>query len=233
MIGSAWFAWAPLDELLSRLGGFGDAVVQSLPSFLLALLLVLLGWLLASLVAGLLRAVLRSAGFTARARSLLGHGALGAHDPAVVAASLVKWVLVAIAGLLAFDVLGFHLGEELAFRLRDALPRVVAAAILLVIGSLAAMLLGAATHRFFESAGLPGARLRGQVVTGVTTFFAMMVALEQLGFAAHFVTALGLVLVGTIGLTVALAVGLGCRELARDFLIEYLKTLDEEKRGRS
>jgi hypothetical protein len=233
MIGSMWFAWAPLDELLARLSGFGDAVVYSLPSFLLAVLLVLAGWLLASLIGSLLTALLRRSGFTAGARNLLGHGALGAHDPAVVAANLVKWLLVAIAGLLALDVLGFHLGEDLAMRMRDALPRVVAAVILLVLGSLASMLLGAATQRFFEGAGLPGARLRGQVVTGVSSFFAMMVALEQLGFAAHFVTALGLVLAGTVGLTVALAVGLGCRELARDFLIEYLKTLDEEKRGRS
>lgn len=224
---------SPLQELLNRLADFANAVVQGLPTFLLAVLLVVVGWLIASLLAQLLRAALRRAGFTSGARSLLGHGALGAHDPADVAASLVKWVLVAIASLLALDVLGFHLGDELANRLRDAVPRVVAAAVLLVIGSLAAMLLGAGAQRFFESAGLAGARLRGQVVTGVFTFFAVMVSLEQLGFAAHFVTALGLVLVGAAGLTIALAVGLGCRDLARDFLIEYLKTLDDEKRGRS
>ena len=224
---------SPLQELLNRLADFANAVVQGLPTFLLAVLLVVVGWLIASLIAQLLRLALRRAGFTSGARSLLGHGALGAHDPADVAASLVKWVLVAIASLLALDVLGFHLGDDLALRLRDAVPRVVAAAVLLVIGSLAAMLLGAAAQRFFESAGLAGSRLRGQVVTGVFTFFAVMVSLEQLGFAAHFVTALGLVLVGAAGLTVALAVGLGCRDLARDFLIEYLKTLDDEKRGRS
>lgn len=233
MIGTAGVAWAPLDDLLYQLRSFADAFVQGLPAFLLAVVVVLVGWLLAALVGRMLRAVLRRGGFSAGARSLLGHRALGAHDPAAVAASLVKWLLVAIAALLALDVLGFQLGQELAARLRDALPRVIAAAILLVVGSLVAMLLGAGTHRFFESAGVGGARLRGQVVTGVFTFFAMMVALEQLGFAAHFVSSLGLVLAGTLGLMLALAVGLGCRELARDFVIEYLKTMDEEKRERN
>lgn len=232
MNGTPGGASAPLDDLLNQLALFADAFVHGLPTFLLAVVVVLVGWLLASLIARLLRAVLRRGGFSTGARSLLGHRALGLHDPATVAASLVKWLLIAITALLALDVLGFRLGEELAARLRDALPRVVAASILLVIGSLVAMLLGAGTHRFFESAGLAGARLRGQVVTGVFTFFAMMVALEQLGFAAHFVTALGLVLAGTLGLTLALAIGLGCRELARDFVIEYLKTMDEEKRER-
>jgi len=225
-------AWTPLQDLLNRLAEFVNQVVLGLPTFVLAVLLVVLGWLLASLIAGLLRGALRRGGFSSGARSLLGHGALGVHDPADVAASLVKWVLVAIASLVALDVLGFHFADDLAMRLRDAVPRVVAAAVLLVVGSLVAMLLGAGAQRFFESAGLAGARVRGQVVTGVFTFFAVMVALEQLGFAAHFVTALGLVLVGAAGLTVALAVGLGCRDLARDFLIEYLKTLDDEKRGR-
>ena len=224
--------WAPLQELLDRLAIFADTFLHALPVVLLAALVAAAGALLAALVARLLRGVLRRAGFSTGARSLLGHGALGEHDPAHVAASMVQWVLVAVTTLLALDVLGFRLGEELAARLRDALPRVVAAALLLVLGSLAAMLLGAGTQRFFAGAGLPGARLRGQVVTAVFTFFAMMVALEQLGFAAHFVTAVGLVLTGAVGLTIALAVGLGCRDLARDFVIEYLKTLEDEKRGR-
>jgi len=32
-----------------------------------------------------------------------------------------------------------------------------------------------------------------------------------------------------LGLALALAFGLGCRELARDFLIEYLRTLDDDR----
>lgn len=162
MIGSIGIAWMPLDELMQQLRSFADAVVQGLPSFLLAVVVVAVGWLIASLVARLLRAVLRRGGFSSGARSLLGHRALGAHDPAHVAASLVKWLLVAIAALLALDLLGFQLGQELAMRLRDALPRVVAASILLVVGSLVAMLLGAGTQRFFESAGVSGRGCAGR-----------------------------------------------------------------------
>src|SRR5262249_34896201 len=115
-------------------------------------------------------------------------------------------------------------------RLVDALPRVVTATILLAIGLVLAWVLGASTRRLFESAGLRGSRLRGQVVTAILTGFAVLLALEQLGFAAQFVMALGVTAVAAVGLAVGLAFGMGCRDLARDFVVEYLRSLDEDSR---
>ena len=60
-------------------------------------------------------------------------------------------------------------------------------------------------------------------------FRSILVALDQLGFAAQFVMALGVVAVATAGLGLALAFGLGCRELARDFLVEYLRALEDSE----
>ena len=60
----------------------------------------------------------------------------------------------------------------------------------------------------------------------------LLLALEQLGFAAQFVMAVGIVAVAALGLALGLAFGLGCRDLARDFVVEYLRSLepDEPKR---
>jgi len=38
------------------------------------------------------------------------------------------------------------------------------------------------------------------------------------------------VLAGAAGLALALAVGLGCRDLVRDFVVEYLRSIEEERR---
>jgi hypothetical protein len=89
------------------------------------------------------------------------------------------------------------------------------------------MVFGNVTQRFFETAGMRGGRLRGQAVTVVLTAFAVLIALDQLGFAAQFVMAIGLIAVGAVALAAALAFGLGCRDLARDFVVEYLRSLDE------
>jgi hypothetical protein len=56
-----------------------------------------------------------------------------------------------------------------------------------------------------------------------------MLALEQLGMAAQLLIGIGLILAAAVALAAGLAFGLGCRELARDFLVEYLRSVDEEE----
>ena len=96
-----------------------------------------------------------------------------------------------------------------------------------MVGVLFSMLLGAIVRRFFQGAGFTGARLRGQIVTAVFTVFSVLMALEQLGFAAQFVMWVGIIAFAASGLAIGLAFGLGCRDLARDFVVEYLRSIDE------
>ena len=48
-------------------------------------------------------------------------------------------------------------------------------------------------------------------------------ALEPLGLAGQFLTMSVLILIGVAGLAAAIAFGLGCKDLAREFVIELLK----------
>jgi hypothetical protein len=174
--------------------------------------------------------VLRSVRFNeAVRRAVPGWSADAAHEPAGLAAWAVFWVVIVFSVVLALDTLGWELGSSVGDRLRDVLPRVVASALLLLVGLVLAMLLGKVARRFFAGAGLRGARLSGQIVTAVFAFFAMVLALEQLGFAAQLVMGLGITVFASAGLALGLAFGLGCRELARDLVVEYLRSLDEER----
>lgn len=222
--------WSLLVERVRELLGTAG---QALTDWLLAILVVLVGWLLARLLEVITLHLLRVLRFNQGIRSLFGlSGAPLAHEPAAIASWAVRWLVIVVAVLLAMDVLGLNLTSGVADRLVDALPRVVTATILLAIGLLIAWVLGAVTRRLFEGAGLAGSRIRGQVVTAILTGFAVLLALEQLGFAAQFVMALGVTVVAALGLAVGLAFGLGCRDLARDFVVEYLRSLDEEARHR-
>jgi hypothetical protein len=133
-----------------------------------------------------------------------------------------------IAVVLAADLLGFDLSTSVTERLRDVLPRVAAATLVLVVGTGLAMVLGAATRRAFESAGFRGSAVRGRVVMIALSAFSILLALEQLGLAAQLVVALSVTAVAAAGLALALAFGLGCRELARDFLVEMLQSLNDD-----
>lgn len=227
MIVSSWISQA--SELLStdRLVRMSEVTREGLVLAVVALLVLLAGWVVAAAISGVLRFVLRQVRFNDAVRRLLGPETMGTHEPSAMASWAAHWILLLASSVIACDVVGLRLGPSLAERFRDVLPRVLASGVLFAAGALLAMMMGALTRRFFDSAGLSGGRWRGQVVTVVFTFFSVLLAVEQLGFAIQFVMGIGLVLAGAGGLALALAFGLGCRDLARDFLVEYLRALDE------
>jgi hypothetical protein len=233
MIGAVILQTDTWSLLVERVRALLGTAGQALTDWLLAVVVVLVGWLLARVLEVITLHVLRALRFNDGIRGLLGlTGAALTHEPAAITSWAVRWLVLVVSVLLALDVVGLNMTSGVADRLVDALPRVVTATILLAIGLLIAWLLGAVTRRLFEGAGLRMSRLRGQVVTAILTAFAVLLALEQLGFAAQFVMALGVTVVAALGLAVGLAFGLGCRDLARDFVVEYLRSLDEEGRAR-
>jgi len=221
------------DLLVERVRGLLTAGGQAVIDWLLALLVVLIGWILARLLETFTLYLLRALRFNQGVRSLLGaSGAAPTHEPAAFASWAVRWTLVVVTVLLALDVLGLNVTQGIGDRLVETLPRVVTATIMLAGGLVVAWILGGVAHRLFEGAGLRGSRMRAQVVTAILSGFAVLMALEQLGFAAQFVMALGVTAVATVGIAVGLAFGLGCRDLARDFVVEYLRSLDEDRSQR-
>ncbi len=228
MIATILFDSGTPDELGVRTANLLREATSGALFLLLGLVVLLVGWALARVTAALLLAVLRRLRFNEAMRGVLGPGlrAAGA-EPARVVSALVFWGVLALAALLGADALGLDLGPSVADRLREVLPRVVSAGIELVGGIAIAMALGGLTRRLFESAGGRHGALRGQLVAGVIGGFAVLVALEQLGLAAEFIVALSLTAVAAVGIALALAFGLGCRDLARDFVVEYLRSLDD------
>ncbi|TMQ67895.1 MAG: hypothetical protein E6K78_03190 [Candidatus Eisenbacteria bacterium] len=216
----------PWDDLLTRVRDLGSGAGSAVLNFLLALVVTLVGWSIARITAALVRVVLRAARFNEGVRGLFGTTVLR-HEPAGLASWAVYWAIFGVALMLAVDTLGFNLSGSVGERLGEVLPRIIAAAVLLAVGVLLAMLLGGLARRFFETAGLRGGRLRGQIVTAVLSAFAVLLALEQLGFAAQFIMVIGMIGLAAVGLALGLAFGLGCRDLARDFVVEYLRSLDE------
>ena len=224
---SAWLAstlaW---DDLRARFDSLFEASQWGFVNLILALLVLLIGWLVATLAGGLVRWALRVAHFDGAVRRLVGSSS--GPEPSSLGGWLVSATLMAVSVIVALDVLGFQLGVLLTDRLADVLPRLVAAAVLLAIGMLIATLLGSITRRAVETSGLRGARWRGQLVAGVVTTFAVLLALDQLGIAAQFVLALVIVVLSGAALALGLAFGLGCRDLARDFVIEFLRSHEDE-----
>ena len=188
----------------------------------------LVGWGVALVLEGLTRALLRSLRFDgAGGRVLGGLGPVGL-EPSRLVSKMMKWLVLFVTTVFVLDLLGISIAASVGQRLGEVVPRIITSAVLLAMGALIALVLGTMMRRVLETAGVRAAGLLGQFLTITLTAFSALLALDQLGFAAQFVMALGVVAAATAGLGLALAFGLGCRELARDFLVEYLRALDEQ-----
>jgi len=218
----------PWSNLLERLGDLARGAGQGALYVAVGLVVMLAGWGLASTLARLVRVLLRALRFNGAMRRLMGPRVTLRHEPAAIAAWAVYWLVIAGAVMLVLETMGFGLAASVAERLGEVVPRIVTSALLLAVGALVALLGGGVTRHFLESADIRAAKLQGRIVTSVLTGFAVLLALDQLGFAAQFVMSIGVVAVAAAGLGLALAFGLGCRDLARDFLVEYLRSLDDE-----
>jgi small-conductance mechanosensitive channel len=199
-------------------------VFAAVPAIAGALLILIIGWIVAGLVGRLLARLLRIVRFNDLAAqaelNTFVERAGSSLDPAEVLAALVKWFvriifIVAAANTLNMPQVSEFLNEVLTF-----LPNVAVAVIILVLGALLARVLRdltrGATSTASDEAGTVGAA--SAVVYWAIIAVTVITALEQLGVATSLSETLYLAVFGAIGLTVALAAGLGARNFVADLL---------------
>ena len=195
----------------------GDQLGQFLPRLAGALLLLILGLLAAIIVGRLVRRALVRAGLDrfgerSGANELLGQAGLGSSIAALVATA-VRLTIVVVAVFAAMTLLGLEflsdsLNEGILF-----IPRLLAALALVLIG----IVLGAFVRAWLErtSAQLDFPVAIGPVAQVLVIALFGLCAAAQAGVAVAPLAVIAVVLLGAIAVTLALAFGLGAREIAR------------------
>jgi hypothetical protein len=149
--------------------------------------------------------------------------------PSRFAGQLVFWSTLLASSIVALRVIGLDLVPSITLRLQDVVPRVLTSALVLLFGIPVSLGISRILGALLSSTGIRMGRLRTQALVTVLILFTALLALEQLGLAAQLVLAVGIAGVGSVGLGLALAFGLGCRDLARDLVVEYLRASEPEE----
>jgi hypothetical protein len=204
----------------------GEAFLSVIPAFV-----VLVGALLVGLVVGvLIRLALNLVFRMARGgdSSPLLRAAGLKTAPSALAAGISFWaaVLVALAvGVNALEpgALRNVLADIVAF-----LPRLLTSALIVLLGfGLAAL----ARRSFLLAAvnsGLPWARAGSRLVHASVLVFFVSMALDNLGVARSILVAAFSIVAGGFVLALALAFGLGARDLAKAYLEKRLRAEEED-----
>jgi hypothetical protein len=207
-------------------------VAKFLPRLLVMLVLVLVGYVIAYLLKSVLRSILRLTKFDklsehAGATQLLNKAALPSSTE--ILTRLVFWVawigfLLAGASVLGIGGMQEHVGHFFGF-----LPRLFAALFVFFFGLLAASFFSRAALLAAVNADLPSSRLIGLTVRTVIIVFSVAMGFEELGLAEHTVLVAFAIVFGALMFGLALAFGLGGRDLARHYLEKrFLHTEEKE-----
>ena len=199
-----------------------------LPALLVAAVVFLAGWVLARFFRYLvLRFPFKGAG-APEPRGFLPGQKLSSRE---LAGHFVFWLFLLFTTVLSFEVLGLPVGAGIMERLLGTVPRIFVALLIFVFGFILAFLVEAALRELLQRMALDRPAFWSRAFRWATLIVVSLLAMEQLGLAAQFALWLVLVLVGAAAFAFALAFGLGCKEMARDLVIEFFRK--EESGGKS
>ena len=218
--------WAQIDGILRQATAqITDQVAKFLPGLLVALLLLLATILVAVLVRTLLLRALRGLEFDQWAERAGVATIIGwlAASPSQSLTRLAYWSVLILGVLVSLTALDASMPSRLALTVFEYFPNVLAALVILVLGSIAAQFLARSTLIGAVNMRLQSARLLSLVVKWLVLLVTVAMALDHLGIGRNvLLLAFGIVF-GGIALAAALAIGLGARDAVRDSIARQLR----------
>jgi hypothetical protein len=222
-------------RLVRALDAFFEAVMRFLPGLLAALLIVALGLVVAWLLKVVVRRLLVLARFDRLCNTWGILQALRRAEihaaPSALAGISVFWVVLASFGMAALAALEVGVVNQLISSFFLYLPRILAAFVILVAGFLLSGFLARATLLAAVNANVPSPRLISLVVKLLITILSFAMALEQLQIAKSIVLAAFVITFGAVMLCLAIAFGVGGKDVARHVLERQFKQGEEGKGG--
>jgi hypothetical protein len=206
---------------------FGDLI----PALLGALIIVFAGYLLAKVLERIVDRFLRRLGLN---RLLERGGVMEAVErsgtqinPARVISNLVFWLVMFAVILVAANALGLESLASQFGQLVRYIPSVIAAIVIILVGIVLGQFVGGLIG---TSAGaLHGGPALARLGNGGVVLLAVFMALQELEIATEIVTTAFAILFGAIALALALAFGLGSRELAGEITREWYERYRKER----
>jgi hypothetical protein len=223
-------AWT--DILVSSFQEAAKRLALVAPRLLALVSVTLAGFLVAAVARRLTVRLLRAAAFDARCgrwgfTASLGRGGIR-QAPTVLVGRLVFWLLLVVTGLLGIETLELPAIAGLGAAVLHFLPNLLVAGLVMVVGWLLANFLAQAALIGAVNAQVAGAPLIAGAVRWLVLVFSGAAALTQLGIAREMVLlAFGIAFGGTV-LALALAFGLGGKDLAREILESRLRKREED-----
>ena len=212
-------------EMLTRVGVF-------IPRLIGVLLILIIGWLIAKLIELVIVRVLKLIRLdTLSERSgtsnFLAKGGIK-YTLSELLGVLAYWTAMLIVIMTALNALQWTVAAQLLNKVVAFIPNIIVAVFVLVIGMFVSAVLAGVVRTAASNAGIKQARLLGQITQVVVVIFAVVIALEQLNIGKIIIASAVQIILAAIGLGLAIAFGVGCKDIAGKYVSDLISKLKEK-----
>jgi small-conductance mechanosensitive channel len=216
----------PAKTVFSQIGQFISGVV-------LVLIIFLVGWFVSKLirtlvVKGLKVIKLDELASRIELDELLTKGGIKYSLSGLIGV-ICYWLVLLVTAVVALNAVNLPIAADLLNRVVQYIPNIVAAIFILILGMFVATMLKNIVQTAANNAGVAQANLLSKIVEVAIMLFAIAIALEQLNIGAKIIELTITVLLGSLGLALALAFGLGCKDIAAKVVAELLDSIKNKK----
>jgi len=204
-------------------------ISQFMLNVLLVIVILIIGWLISKLIKAIVTKALKAIKLdTLSSRieldKVLGKGGI-TYSLSDLIGVVCYWLGLLVTFMVAINAIGLTVAADLLNQVVLYIPNVIAGIFILIIGMFAATALKNIVTTAANNAGLSQGKLLGKIVETVVVVFAVIIGLEQLNIGMR-VTELTIgIILGSFGLGLALAFGLGCKDIAGKFVAELVEKL--------
>lgn len=213
------------EKLLEAFANLGNSVVAALPKVAVGILLIILGLVVAKLVEVAFRTVLvrlrfdnlmEKAGIDKALQRIGLRQQLNLFLP-----KLTYFLILFLLAKTASDALGLVAISNAIAAFFAYLPNIIAALLLLILGTTVSQFAGQMVTQAAESAGIDSASTLGKMVSALVVFIVAMMAIGQLKIDTEMVRIVTSFLLGAGALAFGLAFGLGARDIVRNIVTGF------------
>jgi len=211
-----------IDLFLSALNEYWHQVMSVFPKLLAVFTMLIIGWGIALLVRFAVKRFLKWINFDRyTGKSGLEH--YFKNDQFDISLSgfisqIIFWLVILLFVITGANILGMTELANMLHQLANYLPRIILAIVILIFGTLLSRFINRLVFAWLHSIKFDGALVVSTSAEYLVQFFAIFVALEQLNIGTQLITALFVIMLGSVFLALAIAFGLGGKEWAAEIL---------------
>jgi len=206
-----------------------------LPSWLQAFPILLLGLVMAMLLRLLVSGVLTLVQFDkiggrAGISEFLRKGKVN-YTPSKLIGLFVFWLVLGVVVLKVVRLLDMELATDLSKRIQETIPGLIAASLLCVLGLVLVLFIGNLIGTIMSNAGFMHGDSIARVIKWLGGLVVLAIAMEQVSVGRTLLSPLIQIFFAALAFGVALAFGLGCKDLARDLAARTIAAMRERNRA--